>query len=688
MPSVKNYFKMSNLIEASQRHQVLAVELERHNRAYYTQDAPSISDYEYDQLMVELQALELQFPELLTPQSPSQRVGSEPLDEFSQIKHEMPMLSLSNGFSDDDIAEFDKRLHKELGLSDETPFEYVAEPKLDGLAVSILYVGGVFVHAATRGDGKVGEDITQNVKTIRSIPLRLPKSDVPERLEVRGEIYMSHAQFNKLNEKQKEEGAKPFVNPRNAAAGSLRQLDSKVTASRGLDVFIYSVGVNSDLDYAQTHAQTLDKLRDLGFPVCPLVKVVNRVQGCLDYFTDLSAKRAGLDYEIDGIVYKLNRLDWQRSAGFIAKAPRWALAHKFPAQEKSTKVNSIDVQVGRTGAITPVARLEPVFVGGVTVSNVTLHNQSEIERLGIRVGDTVIVRRAGDVIPQIVSVNLDKRPSDSQAFRFPDHCPECHSPVAVEDDGVIARCVGGLICGAQRKQAIKHFVSRKAMDIDGMGERIVDLLVDQQLIATVADLYSLQYAQVVELEGFAEKSANNLIASIDASKNIELPRLLYALGISQVGETTAQLLAESFGSVDALMTADIAAFEALPDIGPIVAASVVRFFGDENNKALLNDLFERGVEYQKVDVSALPAKEALPLFERTIVLTGTLTNLSRSDAKKKLQALGAKVAGSVSKKTSLVVVGADAGSKAVKAQDLGIEMIDEDQLLALLGQYA
>lgn len=671
------------MIESSQRHEQLVIELEHHNRLYYTQDAPSISDYEYDQLMLELQAIESQYPELLTADSPSQRVGAAPLDAFVQIKHEKPMLSLSNGFSSEDIAEFDKRLRKELGQTDELIFDYVAEPKLDGLAVSILYVDGVFAHAATRGDGKVGEDISQNVKTIRSIPLRLPVG-VPSRLEVRGEIYMSHARFNALNASQLEQGKKPFVNPRNAAAGSLRQLDSKITASRGLDVFIYALGVNSDPGFAETHSQTLQKLADIGFPVCPLLREVSGVQGCLDYFADLSIKRAKLDYEIDGIVYKLNRLDWQRSAGFIAKAPRWALAHKFPAQEKSTTVNDIEVQVGRTGAITPVARLEPVFVGGVTVSNVTLHNQSEIKRLDVRVGDTVIVRRAGDVIPQIVSVNLDKRSDTSQAYQFPTHCPECDSQIQVEDEGVIARCTGGLICSAQRKQAIKHFVSRKAMDVDGLGDRIVDLLVDEKIIETVADIYSLGYEQVIDLEGFAEKSAKKLIASIDASRETEFPRLLYALGISQVGETTADQLANCFGNMEALAQTSAESFEALPDIGPIVAQSLANFFNDENNLLLISELRKNGVNYLDIDVSALPDRDNLPMAGKTVVLTGSLQSMSRSDAKKQLQALGAKVAGSVSKKTSLVVVGQDAGSKATKAQELGLEMIDEEQLIVML----
>jgi len=676
---------MPDLAESRQRHNALAIQLEHHNRLYYTQDNPSISDYEYDQLMHELLVLEEQYPELMTPDSPSQRVGAAPLDEFSQITHELPMLSLSNGFSDDDIREFDKRLHKELGQAQEQEFDYVAEPKLDGLAVSILYVDGIFHHAATRGDGKVGEDITQNVKTIRSLPLRLPDG-VPNRLEVRGEIYMSHARFAELNERQIANDKKPFVNPRNAAAGSLRQLDSKITASRGLDVFIYSLGVNSDPDFASTHDQTLKKLSDLGFPVCPLLEQVRGAQGCLDYFSRLSEQRDRLEYEIDGIVYKLNRLDWQRSAGFIAKAPRWALAHKFPAQEKSTIVRDIEVQVGRTGAITPVARLEPLFVGGVTVSNVTLHNQSEIERLGIRVGDTVIVRRAGDVIPQIVSVNLEKRLQGSSEYFFPSRCPVCDSAIMIEEDGVIARCSGGLVCAAQRKQAIKHFVSRKAMDIDGMGDRIVDQLVEQKLINNVADLYQLEYEQLFSLEGFAEKSAQNLIDSIEQSKNTQLSRLLYALGISQVGETTAEQLANSFGSMEQLAQASAEQLEALPDIGPVVAKAIVNFFADQNNQEVLQSLESNGVVYPVIDVHALPDQDSLPLAGKTIVLTGTLTSMSRSDAKKQLQGYGAKVAGSVSKKTSLVVVGADAGSKAVKAQELGIEMIDEDALTQWLSE--
>ncbi len=674
---------MSDFSSAQQRHAALSAEIEAHNRLYYTQDAPTITDFEYDRLMQALLALESEHPSLLTSASPSQRVGSAPRDEFTQIRHEKPMLSLSNGFNDDDIFEFDRRLHKELGQPEETVFDYVAEPKLDGLAVSVLYENGQFKYAATRGDGKVGEDITQNVKTIRSLPLSLP-AGAPDRLEVRGEVFMSHAGFSKLNAAQADAEKKVFVNPRNAAAGSLRQLDSKITASRPLDIFIYSLGVISDETFAMTHFDTLERLGALGFPICPLRERVTGAQGCLDYFSSLSKRRSALDYEIDGIVYKLDRLDWQRAAGFIAKAPRWALAHKFPAQEKSTIVRDIEVQVGRTGAITPVARLEPLFVGGVTVSNVTLHNQSEIARLGIRVGDTVVVRRAGDVIPQIVSVNLDKRAANSVAYEFPTACPVCGSGILVEGEGVIARCSGGLSCAAQVKQAIKHFVSRKAMDIDGMGDKIVDVLVDDKRIGDVADLYALSFEQIVSLEGFADKSAQNLIESIAKSRHTELPRLLYALGIPQVGESTAEQLANTFGSMDALADANVDRLESLPDIGPIVADNIVRFFDQDSNRLVIQSLFDRGVTYDEIDIADLPDPDSLPMAGKTIVLTGTLSSLSRSDAKKKLQALGAKVTGSVSKKTDMVIVGSDAGSKAAKAEELGIDMLDEDALLALI----
>lgn len=674
---------MTNKQQAQRRHTQLAEEIEQHNRSYYLKDAPTVSDYDYDQLMIELIGLEEQHPELCNPESPSQRVGSALLDQFVQIKHEMPMLSLSNGFSAEDIDDFDRRLHKELDIDADVVLDYVAEPKLDGLAVSIMYQSGKLAYAATRGDGRVGEDITNNVRTIRSIPLRLP-SNAPDRLEVRGEVFISHVGFAALNASQRDKQAKEFVNPRNAAAGSLRQLDSKMTAERPLDIYIYSVGVLSDETFASTHSQTLRRLAELGFPICPLLREVQGPQGCLQYYADLAQRRDSLDYEIDGIVYKLDRLDLQRSAGFIAKAPRWALAHKFPAQERTAIIRDIDVQVGRTGAITPVARLEPVFVGGVTVSNVTLHNQSEIRRLDVRVGDTVVVRRAGDVIPQIVTVVPSARGAASTPYEFPHQCPVCASIVVIEDEGIIARCSGGLICAAQQKQAITHFVSRKAIDIDGLGGRIVDILVEQNLVENVADIYTLTVEQLFQLEGFAQKSAENLVAAIEQSKQTSLSRLLYGLGIPQVGETTAELLAGSFGSIEALLAADQLQLESLPDIGPIVAKSLIQFFTDTNNLAIIEQLLDRGVGYVKSEVAMNQDVDNLPLSGKIVVLTGTLQSMSRSDAKRRLQALGAKVTGSVSKKTNIVVVGAEAGSKAAKAEQLGVQTIDENAFERLL----
>lgn len=671
--------------QAQQRHAQLVAQINEHNHLYHTLDTPSISDADYDQLMRELLALEAEYPELQTDDSPSQRVGAAPLPEFQQIRHEMPMLSLSNGFDEQDIIAFDQRLHKQVELDQAQTFDYVAEPKLDGLAVSIMYEEGRLRYAATRGDGRVGEDITQNVKTIRSIPLRL-SADAPSRLEVRGEVFMTHAGFKQLNEQQLAADKKTFVNPRNAAAGALRQLDSKITASRPLSIFIYSVGVISDDGFAATHLDVLAKLKALGFPICPLIEKVTGASGCQNYYQKMAEQRRDLDYEIDGIVYKLNDLALQRRAGFIAKAPRWALAHKFPAQEVSTVVNDIDVQVGRTGAITPVARLEPVFVGGVTVSNVTLHNAQEIERLGIRPHDSVVVRRAGDVIPQIVSVNVDQRPEDSAPFVFPTQCPICESEIVYEGEGIIARCSGGLICPAQRKQAIKHFVSRRAMDVDGLGDKIVDQLVDLGLVERVSDLYKLSYEHVIGLEGFADKSAQNLVDALAASKKTELSRLLYALGIAQVGETTAEQLASSFGNLPALMAATTSELEALPDIGPIVAAAITTFFADEGNQAVIKDLLAQGVEYEAVDTTSKEGVD-LPLEGKTVVLTGGLDSMARTEAKKRLQMLGAKVTGSVSKNTSLVIVGTDAGSKAQKAEQLGIDMLDEQQLLDLLAAH-
>jgi len=673
---------VTKTLNPAEQHRELCQQIEQHNLAYYQQDQPIISDADYDALMQSLLALEQQFPDLQTPDSPSQRVGSAPLEKFTQIEHQVPMLSLSNGFSDEDIFEFDARLHRQLELDSDELFDYIAEPKLDGLAVSLMYQDGKLSYAATRGDGRTGEDITQNVKTIATVPLRLG-SYAPAQLEVRGEIFIPHAGFKVLNDAQKAAGKKVFMNPRNAAAGSLRQLDSRITARRPLAIYVYAVGVLSDPSFASTQYELLQNLAKLGLPVCPLSQQVSGAQGCIDYYRELSDQREQLDYEIDGIVYKLNRLDWQAEAGFIAKAPRWALAHKFPAQEKSTVVKEIDVQVGRTGAITPVARLEPVFVGGVTVSNVTLHNQAEIQRLDIRVGDTVIVRRAGDVIPQIVSVNQEHRLANSCAYEFPTNCPECESPIVVESEGIIARCSGGLICGAQLRQGIKHFVSRKALDIDGLGDKIVDALVEAAYVKNVADLYALEYQQVLELEGFAEKSANRLIESIEQSKRTELSRLLYGLGIPQVGETTAEQLAQSFGELDKLFDANIEQLEALPDIGPIVARSVEQFFADANNREVIQKLLERGLEYEEV-TGVLDAPSDSQWLGKTVVITGALDSMTRSEAKKLMQALGAKVTGSVSKNTDTVIVGRDAGSKKAKALELGIPTMDEEIWLATL----
>ena len=666
-------------------YQQLVSELNEHNRLYHSLDQPEVSDAEYDQLMRQLQRIEAQHPDWVVPESPSQRVGGAPLPEFNQIKHEMPMLSLNNGFEADDIHGFDGRLKRQLELDELSTLEYMAEPKLDGLAVSIRYERGIMAYAATRGDGRAGEDITQNVKTIRSVPLKLPAT-APEVLEVRGEVFMTHAGFAELNRKQAEKELKLYVNPRNAAAGSLRQLDSKITASRPLTMFVYGVGVVSEEDFAVTQSSLLQNLQNLGFPICPLVKVVSGAEGCLAYYSRLQSERPELDYEIDGIVYKLNSLVLQQQAGFVARAPRWALAHKFPAEIASTAVEAIDVQVGRTGAITPVARLKPVFVGGVTVSNVTLHNAAEIKRLGIRAGDTVNVRRAGDVIPQIVSVDETARPQGTSEYEFPTECPVCNSPVVTQEDGVIARCTGGLICAAQRKQGIKHFVSRRAMDIEGLGDKVVDQLVDSKLVITVADLYLLTKDQLLELEGFADKSAEKLHAAIAASKQAELPRLIFALGIPLVGETTAEQLATHFGNLHSLQRADSDLLQGIPDIGPIVADSITDFFASDNNQAVVADLLNRGVHYEEIQALTEAEANDLPLQGKTMVLTGGLSSLTRAEAKKQLQALGAKVTGSVSKNTSVVVVGTDAGSKAIKAEQLGIEMWDEEQLLAVLNR--
>ena len=668
--------------EASQ----LKSELTEHNHRYYVLDDPSIPDVEYDRMLRRLQELEKQYPELQTPDSPTQRVGAPPLDAFNPVEHELPMLSLDNAFSEEEMQDFERRLLDRLNRAES--LQFVAEPKLDGVAVSLLYRDGVLERGATRGDGRTGEDITQNVRTIASIPLKLRTEQPPELLEVRGEIYIPKQGFEKLNDKARAAGEKTFVNPRNAAAGSLRQLDSRITASRPLEMAAYSLGLaqgwpenNPEPD---THYETLQQLKAWGFLVSDKVELVTGVEGCLTYYQQLSELRDGLPYDIDGIVYKVNELALQQRLGFVARAPRWAIARKFPAQEEMTRLLDVEFQVGRTGAVTPVARLEPVFVGGVTVSNATLHNQDEIERLGLMVGDTVVVRRAGDVIPQVASVILEKRPADARKVVFPTACPVCESPLEKAEDEAVLRCSGGLICAAQRKEAIKHFVSRKAMDVDGLGDKLIDQLVDRQVIDSVDELYSLQLEQLAGMERMAEKSAQNVLDALEASKQTTLPRFLYALGIREVGETTARSLAQHFGSLESLRQASEEQLQEVDDVGPVVAHFVAEFFQQPHNLQVIERLQAAGVHWSDIE----PADESeQPLAGQTWVLTGSLESMSRTEGKEKLQQLGAKVAGSVSAKTASVVAGPGAGSKLKKAESLEIPVLDETAFIDLLQQH-
>ncbi len=662
----------------------LRAQLEYHNHRYYVLDDPAVPDAEYDRLMQELRQIEAQHPELITPDSPTQRVGGTPLSAFASVRHERPMLSLDNAFSADDAQEFARRIQERLDLADISQLEFAAEPKIDGLAVSIFYEHGQLVRGATRGDGETGEDITENLKTIKVIPLQLKGQGWPQRLEVRGEAFMRKREFDALNAQARARGEKTFANPRNAAAGSLRQLDSRITASRHLSFFAYAVGVVEGGTLADRHSVSLSQLADWGLPICPQRQLVHGIQGCLDYFALIGQQRQQLPYEIDGVVYKVDRLDLQHQLGFVSRAPRWAIAHKFPAQEQLTVLRAIDIQVGRTGALTPVARLEPVNVAGVVVTNATLHNLDEIRRKDVRVGDTVSVRRAGDVIPEVVGVVLERRPEHSEVFQLPTHCPVCGSEVVRAEGEAVARCVGGLYCPAQRKQALQHFAGRRAMDIDGLGEKIVDQLVERELVHTPADLYQLDLATLANLERMGERSAQKLLLALDASKSTTLGRFLYALGIREVGESTAQALAEHFGTLEALMQADETALQAVPDVGPVATASVLAFFHEEHNCKVVTELQAAGVQWPDVDPRSNAGVQ--PLAGKTFVLTGTLTSLSRDQAKQQLQDLGAKVSGSVSKKTSYVVAGAEAGSKLDKAQELGVTILDEAQLLALLAQ--
>ncbi len=669
---------MSVPAEVRKRVEQLRKEIEHHNYLYYVLDQPEISDAEYDRLMRELQELEARYPELVTPDSPTQRVGAAPLEAFGEVRHEVPMLSLNNAFSDEEAIEFDRRAREALGVE---IIDYAVEPKLDGLAISLMYRDGRLVQGATRGDGYRGEDVTANVRTIKAIPLHLRGGGWPAVLEVRGEVIMTKEGFEKLNAEQRRKGEKIFANPRNAAAGSLRQLDPRVTATRPLTFFAYGLGKVEGGELPDRHSRILERLREWGVPVNREGRVVQGIEGCLAYHKAMQEKRESLPYEIDGVVYKVDRLDWQERLGYVARAPRWALAHKFPAHEEITKVIDIEVQVGRTGALTPVAKLEPVRIGGVTVASASLFNQDEVDRLDVRIGDYVVVRRAGDVIPQIVSVVKSRRKGRLKKFHLPDKCPVCGSPTYRPPGEAITYCTGGLFCPAQRKRALEHFASRRAMDIEGLGTKLIDQLVDKGLVKDPADLYALTKEQLVALDRMGPKSADNLLAQLEKSKSTTLPRFLYALGIHDVGEVTAQTLAEHFGSLEALMEASEEELMAVPDVGPAVAASIRQFFAQEHNRDVIRRLREAGVHWPDIT----PKKpEELPLAGKTFVLTGALTSMTRDEAKERLRRLGAKVSGSVSRRTDYVVVGEDPGAKADKARELGVTMLDEAAFLDLL----
>lgn len=648
-----------------------------HNYRYYVLDDPIISDAEYDKLYQQLKALEATHPDLITPDSPTQRVGGAPLKEFTQVTHRIPMLSLDNAFHEEDILAFDQRIHDRLKTAD--IIEYACEPKLDGLAISISYVDGLLTQAATRGDGFVGEDVTENIKTIKSVPLHLRGNQYPHLLEVRGEVFMSKKGFEKLNRQAEARDEKIFANPRNAAAGSLRQLDSRITAARPLEIYCYGVGTVEGMMPPETHSDTLAWLASMGLRVSSLNRVVKGAQGCLEYYQSMQEKRANLPFEIDGVVYKVNSISLQEKLGFVTRAPRWAIAHKFPAEEVTTRLLAVEFQVGRTGALTPVARLQPVHVAGVTVSNATLHNMDEIKRKDIHIGDTVIVRRAGDVIPEVVGVVSKARTTQVEAIQMPSHCPVCHSEIENVEGEVVWRCTGELVCPAQQKEAIKHFAARRALDIEGLGDKLVEQLVDTKLIQTVADIFSLQQKQLENLERMGKKSAENLLEQIEKSKQTTFARFLYALGIREVGEATAKQLAQHFKTLAALEAADEEVLQTVSDVGPVVAAHIVNFFHEKRNQKVINQLLAAGVHWPDVQVD-----KNLPLQGKTFVITGTLTEMSRDEAKERLEKLGAKVAGSVSSKTSYVVVGADAGSKLEKAKQLGVPILEDQDFMAFL----
>jgi DNA ligase (NAD+) len=656
-------------------------ELNGHLYQYHVLDQPSIPDAVYDELYNRLVALEAQHPELVTPDSPTQRVGAKPLESFPEVSHRVPMLSLGNAFSDDDIVAFDKRCRTMLGDAIDGDIEYACEPKFDGLAISLTYQNGVFVQGATRGDGAVGEDVTQNLRTVRSIPLKIDSTAAL--LEVRGEVLMQRRDFVALNERQATKGEKTFVNPRNAAAGSLRQLDPKLTAERPLSFFAYGIGATDGVSLPPVHSGAMDMLAKLRFPVTTERAVVSGVAGLLEYFARIGAARPSLPFDIDGVVYKVNNLALQQQLGFVSRAPRFAIAHKFPAEEATTILEGIDVQVGRTGAITPVARLKPVFVGGTTVSNATLHNEDELRRKDLKIGDTVIVRRAGDVIPEVASVILSLRPVGAREFVMPTRCPECDSAIVKLEGEAIARCTGGLYCPAQRKQALLHFAQGRAMDIEGLGDKLVDQIVEQGLVHTPADLYRLGLVALAGLERMAEKSAQNLLDGIAASKETTLARFMFGLGIRHVGEATAKDLAKHFGNLDRLMDAPLDALLQVNDVGPVVAQSIRQFFDQPHNREVVEQLRACGIHWtENAGTAAIEASG--PFAGKTVVLTGTLSAMSRDEAKDRLEALGAKVSGSVSKKTDFVIAGAEAGSKLDKAQELGVAVLTEAEFISRL----
>ncbi|MCH8101182.1 MAG: NAD-dependent DNA ligase LigA [Proteobacteria bacterium] len=667
---------------APKKIESLREQIRHHNFRYHALDDPEIPDVEYDRLMRELQSLEQENPELVTPDSPTQRVGDAPISAFGTVQHQLPMLSLSNAISEDELQKFHRRVVERLGLEDADHLQYSAEPKLDGAAVSLMYENGKLTRGATRGDGTTGEDISHNVRTIQSIPLKLIGSGYPKRLEVRGEIFMPKAGFEAYNEKARAAGEKTFVNPRNAAAGSLRQLDPRLTAERPLDMYVYSVGVVEGGELPKRHSEIISQLQEWGLKVCPERRVVKGVAECLVYYADIGRRRHDLAYEIDGVVYKVDSMELQEKLGFVSRAPRWAIAHKFPAQEELTEVLGVDFQVGRTGAVTPVARLKPVFVGGVTVSNATLHNIDELHRKDVRVGDTVIVRRAGDVIPEVARVIASRRPKNTRRVQLPKTCPVCNSRVEREEGEAVARCTGGLFCAAQRAEALKHFVSRRALDIEGFGAKLIEQLVESDRLKSPADLFQLSKKELSELDRMGEKSADNLVRSIESSKSTSLSRFLYALGIREVGDATAAGLAAHYGRLESIVAASEEELQGVPDVGPIVASRIRAFFQEKHNLEVVTRLQDSGVYWPESDPVVL--SEDGPLAGKTFVITGTLADMTRDQAKKFIQSAGGRVTGSISRKTDYLIAGEKAGSKLTKARKLDVSIIDTDELLSLI----